>query len=686
MGSFASAFAFPLGGDPVAAVGDETVATFALPVEQATLTLEWRTDVMTAWSGKEQRHSLMAMPRQRYSFESVISDEQQRIVMATLAKHAPDGDAFLIGLPFEDLTITAVSGADVTVSSVTYCDWAVEGQRVVVIANDGTVGQSHIIAVAGAVLSLNDDLSSTVAEVGARIMPGMPSFVESTQSLSRYAVNAGTWTLAAVSTQFRYGSTTDLPGAGATLTEYEGFPVWDVGIQTSQASQPLHSGADMQDVGFLVGQLFRLDEAQWGRAIRFESFRPSEIQWLKLFLHTVRGRARSFFLPSGRCDLLPIGDASTGTLVVDDESEYADNWFSSTAHRHIKLVKADGTIAYREVTAAVDNGDGTQDLTLDSALAGALARVEFLEHVRLESDTATIQWQGGVASCDLVARVIPLAPADAASDYDDYEVSVQEGTPVELYTLETSAGTLYFTSSAEDVVFGADTYTAIPLSRSNVTPPRIGDGKELTITMPVDHAAAQDLLSNGIPQQNITLTIARIHSTAGSSRQIWRGNVIGATTDQQWLRITTLRDHDDTLSIQLPMAKGNRKCQHQLYDAGCKVSSMLVIVDIDSVSGTTIVLDAAFVEADGWANGGDIVASADDRRNIISQVGTTLTIDVPFRNVSAGTTVVVRAGCDKAIATCETKFNNVVNHGGHPQKLATKWMSPFSFGIRSRYP
>jgi hypothetical protein len=53
-----------------------------------------------------------------------------------------------------------------------------------------------------------------------------------------------------------------------------------------------------------------------------------------------------------------------------------------------------------------------------------------------------------------------------------------------------------------------------------------------------------------------------------------------------------------------------------------------------------------------------------DRRLILSSSGDVLTLLLPFTSSPLGSTVIVFAGCDHTIATCKSKFNNVVNYGG----------------------
>jgi hypothetical protein len=90
---------------------------------------------------------------------------------------------------------------------------------------------------------------------------------------------------------------------------------------------------------------------------------------------------------------------------LDDAPDYAGDWFPSLAHRRLKLIKTDGSFAYRAVTACSDLG-ATHELALDSPLAGALERVEFLETGRLESDEVQVRWGGTRFEVQVSALVV----------------------------------------------------------------------------------------------------------------------------------------------------------------------------------------------------------------------------------------------------------------------------------------
>ena len=65
-------------------------------------------------------------------------------------------------------------------------------------------------------------------------------------------------------------------------------------------------------------------------------------------------------------------------------------------------------------------------------------------------------------------------------------------------------------------------------------------------------------------------------------------------------------------------------------------------------------------------------APSNERRTIVDQANTTtITVQAQFPNFSLhiGDVITVYAGCDHSITTCDVKFANGVNHGGHPYML-----------------
>jgi hypothetical protein len=125
----------------------------------ATVEFSWGTDIRKFWSGLEQRNSYRSRPQQKYNFPVSLEDGAGREVMSMLARYAHTAPVFRLPLPYEGLPIVSSTSSTVTVASLTFCDWAVAGQRVVIEAPSGAVAETVVASSAGSVITVDDDAS-----------------------------------------------------------------------------------------------------------------------------------------------------------------------------------------------------------------------------------------------------------------------------------------------------------------------------------------------------------------------------------------------------------------------------------------------------------------------------------------------------------------------------------------------
>lgn len=127
-------------------------------------------------------------------------------------------------------------------------------------------------------------------------------------------------------------------------------------------------------------------------------------------------------------------------------------------------------------------------------------------------------------------------------------------------------------------------------------------------------------------------------------------------------------------------------CDLALYSqevGECKIDKAYYAITgvIDDYSGLTFESSSFKNQSDGWLNGGELVIGNARRliRTHTSPGGVgTIVISRPIINPEMNTSgeieFVAYAGCDHTFATCNSKFSNTANYGGHPY-LPTK--NPF---------
>ena len=261
--------------------------------------------------------------------------------------------------------------------------------------------------------------------------------------------------------------------------------------------------------------------------------------------------------------------------------------------------------------------------------------------------------------------------------FTDAETSIFDNDPIELYQFKRNGTSFRYTSSDEDVIFQANTYTAASLKRGRIeATPDLGKNNLKIKTSRRLPFASQFLTSS--PTDVIELTITRIHDSDADPAITWIGRVINVSFADNETEITAA-----PLSSSLKRPGLRRPyqldCPHVLYEsATCRVVQSLQAVtgNISAVSGNLITAPEFIISINALYDANHFVggivefttASLTDRRFITDHDNATgqLTLNLPYADLVIGSVVVAYPGCDRLVGTCNGKFANLVNHGGFP--------------------
>lgn len=188
---------FPL--DSSGGLAPAGAATFALVLESGvTVTRIWDTGMGKWYDGSEKRSCEADDPVMRFSGTAILAGDALRAMRGRIARWAALGRPFLLGLPYEELTIRDhASGFRVPVwgPALARADWALLGGRVLIVrqVGEGQETWSGVITEVGAdYLDVEyDDGTGPVGpgDVGrrnSRIMPAFAIFLEPQQSFGRF--------------------------------------------------------------------------------------------------------------------------------------------------------------------------------------------------------------------------------------------------------------------------------------------------------------------------------------------------------------------------------------------------------------------------------------------------------------------------------------------------------------------
>lgn len=149
------------------------------------------------------------------------------------------------------------------------------------------------------------------------------------------------------------------------------------------------------------------------RTFRWLAFNRTEAKDLRDFLDARKGRAIPCWIPAWEEDMTLAADQSPGaTSFPVLFMQYTALMFPNTnARRHLAIRVPGGTFYYRKVSGAVDNGNGTETVTIESAIPVAMPAngtlICFLHFARLDDDVNEIEWVGQYAECEVPVRDLP---------------------------------------------------------------------------------------------------------------------------------------------------------------------------------------------------------------------------------------------------------------------------------------
>lgn len=379
-----------------------TLEAVRLPEAPFRIAATWITDVRTAADGTEQRASASALPRLAYGATITLSDAEVRTWRAGRVAAATDPYELVRGDDAQRATTAIGSGTTaITLADPTRCDWAAVDRRVVVVGPAGIGYRATISAWSSPTITLDDTPPSgfAVAAGLAHIYPIDAVLLEDAQAVTRYPVALSAWQVAG-----RASTARSLGGAGASVTTHDGIAVipWR---SLDSGGETYPGGVQWQDAGGAVVQTTTWARGRIRRAGLWLIRTAAQRQAWRALLALVRGRFRPLLLPTWRPDLRvhtqPAGSATTIRVYAEDYAipgAPGATWFDSPAHKRIQLEFADGSVAYRTVTA-VTSGLGYYALTIaalpSTIPGGSVAVVSFLELVRLDVDTVVIEYAGG---------------------------------------------------------------------------------------------------------------------------------------------------------------------------------------------------------------------------------------------------------------------------------------------------
>lgn len=333
-------------------------------------TLEWLTDMQEAVGGAQDRTPARDAPRRSWEFPVIVQGQDRQIMEALLF----DASARTFVLPvWPDISLLSdplAAGSTAIALDTHDLDFAVGAQAMLW----GSATQYELVEV-GAITSDSITLAHATINTwpaGTRIYPCRVAALTDYPQLSRLNDRLATTTV-----RFRADEPCDWPALAPTAA-YLDIPVLeqrtdepqDLAAAFTRKATIIDDDVGPQQVDDISGLAWPTQQHYWllnGRAQR-GAFR-SLLYWLQ-------GRANALWLPTWQDDLTLAAD------IAAPDSSISVVWAGVThslqqqpGRRHIRIELYDGSVLYRRITGAQDNG-ASERLALDSAPGVAIAATD----------------------------------------------------------------------------------------------------------------------------------------------------------------------------------------------------------------------------------------------------------------------------------------------------------------------
>jgi hypothetical protein len=405
------------------------MTVFSVQAQASTveLILAYFTEVHRSDNGTEQRQMYRDIPSRRLRFlaKSVEAWTSGWLDALTYGAH---GD--LLTVPYWPhavrLTAQATAGAAVALAiDPTDRDFVVGG-RLVLWSDERTTEECTISAVGVSTVTVETLVSTW--PIGTFVMPAWRGKQLSSMESSKIAPFG-----AEMDVDFAMETDADDPGVTESTTALV-FTI--VPVNRVEVTHTYENLLDVVESPFYDYQSYKRRLYPIGArpyVLWLES--RAEIAELIEWFHGLRGRLRSFWMPTFQQDFEVLSGLGTSTLVIK-HCGYADRLFGDYARRHLICFTPDGTGTALDVLNAVDNGDGTESLTLTGNAPSTTQLVSYLLYGRLEDDALRVKWYNTEqAECAIGFLELP-----------------QEITPG---ALEPLVGALTLTGLAPEVLIGS---------------------------------------------------------------------------------------------------------------------------------------------------------------------------------------------------------------------------------------
>ncbi len=344
--------------------------------------LEWRTDVQQGYDGEEERYPLRAIPRRKWSWSMLLTDDERR--RFEVEYYASASEDWLVPLWWDVQAASLASGATTYTRAAAPVDRELPQSGYLVIADrDGAIGKGPYVKTTGTIGGVPSE-SFTWTGGLPRAFPAGRVYAA---RMAKVTIDNIEQVTAGVA---RYSLTAEAVEDFAVpyVTSYED---WDV---RPDRAEPLSASREILQERIDYGGAWTMDVRQ-SRPLRGKehaytfSFR-ADVYVMRQRLAWLAGRYREADVPTFNADLVPLANVLGSSIQVR-----RIGWTSS-APTGLVIIERDGTTWRRTVTGSSIVAD-TETLTFTPAITSLISlddirQISWTVTSRLDTDAVEIAW------------------------------------------------------------------------------------------------------------------------------------------------------------------------------------------------------------------------------------------------------------------------------------------------------
>jgi hypothetical protein len=360
-------------------------------------TIEYLTDVLKAYSDNEQRRALRQIPRRAMRYRALTLNARDAAGMESLVwgwQNQP------YGVPWwpdaQPLNADIAAGALVIPVETADRQFA-PGGLVAIWVDEFTFEALSIDTVASDSITVTSPTQfAWTGGPQTRVIPIFLCRLPASTDVTRYSSAIDQMDLAFIGEAGQPS-----PAPAISPTQYKGFDVLEIAPNWADAPLKRSYKRSMVTIDPKIGPIEVVDKG--GTAIVGQEFpywldTHPNVTAFRAFILRRFGQMNAFWIPTWDQDLVLFQDVLSTDSGIRIQSEFYSRFlFPTPSRRYIAFIPIDGSgNVYRKVTSAVDNGDGTENLVLDSATGKnfgmGTTMISFLTFARLGSDVTSIKW------------------------------------------------------------------------------------------------------------------------------------------------------------------------------------------------------------------------------------------------------------------------------------------------------